>query len=403
MAIREEGLEGGLRQLEPRWNSGMIVASIAISLLGAFTSTQLMCQARLSARFSSVFAWTILGSLTFGFCSIWCLHFVAMLACELDLSIGIDVAWTVLSAVLAVSFTFASLASDLLWKKYRKSYGKRQHILKRRKLQTNGPNALCRKDSSKPLLNDIDQDGADVPSDDGDLEYSAQFDSRRGRTVEMNGQATGGVHAPVEPPVETPRSGRDALALHDGELQSNPGLSNGQNNAQAHTSYKRPNLSDTPNGRYSSDSIQRTSSEYSTSRRSSSFMGSSSSAYGFGNIKKIAKLGASPAKNAFIAMGEALYTGCTIKNIIKGFFWSLAITSMHYAGIAALRIPSGYFTLDPSLVVLSALISWIVCLVGCILMAQIESNLAQQWLFSVVASTGVAAMHFTGMYFPHHT
>lgn len=35
--------EGGatLRQLEPQWNKGMIAASIAISLLGAFTSTQL--------------------------------------------------------------------------------------------------------------------------------------------------------------------------------------------------------------------------------------------------------------------------------------------------------------------------------------------------------------------------
>jgi len=30
-----------LRRLEPHWNHGMIAASIAISLLGAFTSTQL--------------------------------------------------------------------------------------------------------------------------------------------------------------------------------------------------------------------------------------------------------------------------------------------------------------------------------------------------------------------------
>jgi len=30
-----------LRQLDPQWNTGMIAASIAISLLGAFTSTQL--------------------------------------------------------------------------------------------------------------------------------------------------------------------------------------------------------------------------------------------------------------------------------------------------------------------------------------------------------------------------
>lgn len=30
-----------MRQLEPQWNAGMIAASIAISFLGAFTSTQL--------------------------------------------------------------------------------------------------------------------------------------------------------------------------------------------------------------------------------------------------------------------------------------------------------------------------------------------------------------------------
>lgn len=31
-----------LRRLVPHWNHGMLVASIAISLLGAFTSTQLL-------------------------------------------------------------------------------------------------------------------------------------------------------------------------------------------------------------------------------------------------------------------------------------------------------------------------------------------------------------------------
>jgi hypothetical protein len=35
------GQEETLRQLAPRWNHGMIAASIAVSLLGAFTSTQL--------------------------------------------------------------------------------------------------------------------------------------------------------------------------------------------------------------------------------------------------------------------------------------------------------------------------------------------------------------------------
>jgi NO-binding membrane sensor protein with MHYT domain len=94
--------------------------------------------------------------------------------------------------------------------------------------------------------------------------------------------------------------------------------------------------------------------------------------------------------------GEILYLGCTWKNITKGFVWSLAITSMHYAGINALRIPSGYCTLNYAFVALSGIISWLVCIVGCILMSQMETHLGQQFLFSIAATTGVAAMHFTG-------
>ena len=143
--------------------------------------------------------------------------------------------------------------------------------------------------------------------------------------------------------------------------------------------------------------FQRRPSDQSTSRRSDSLMGSTYSSYGLSNIMNIAYRGTSPAKNAFITTGEALYAGCTRRNIIKGFLWSLAITSMHYVGIAALRIPQGDITFEPPLVILSGLISWAVCLVGCILMSQIESHLTQQFLFAAVACTGVAAMHFTGM------
>lgn len=104
-----------------------------------------------------------------------------------------------------------------------------------------------------------------------------------------------------------------------------------------------------------------------------------------------------PAKNLFVATAEALWKGLTMRNIIRGFLWSLAITSMHYVGIAALQVPDGHYKLQPFLVLLSALISWVVCLVGVILMAQMETHLGQQCFFSVVATLGVAAMHFTGM------
>ena len=145
-----------------------------------------------------------------------------------------------------------------------------------------------------------------------------------------------------------------------------------------------------------SATASRPSSNFSDSRRSSSFIGSTHSSHGLANIIKSAHRGTAPAKDAFIATGETLYAGSTRRNTVKGFLWSLAISGMHYVGIAALRIPEGHSTLNPFLLVLSGLISWVVCLMGVILMSQIETHFAQQCLFSVIASTGVAAMHFNG-------
>jgi hypothetical protein len=151
------------------------------------------------------------------------------------------------------------------------------------------------------------------------------------------------------------------------------------------------------------DSAHGTSSEHTPSRRSSSFMDYNASTSAPGNIMNVRAYRKSTllAKNAFVVTGIVLYRRLTGKNIIKGFLWSLAISSMHYVGILALRIPEGYFTVDPILILLSAAISWIVCLVGCILMTQMETHLAQQFLFSAVATGGVAAMHITGMLLPY--
>jgi NO-binding membrane sensor protein with MHYT domain len=86
----------------------MVAALLVVSLLGAFTSTQLMSRARGARTLPAVFIWTVLGCLTFGFCATWCLHFLAMLSCEFDVPISLNHLLTVLSAVLAVSFTFGA-------------------------------------------------------------------------------------------------------------------------------------------------------------------------------------------------------------------------------------------------------------------------------------------------------
>lgn len=331
-----------------------------------------MCQARASIHFSSVLVWTILGSLTFGFCSIWSLHFVAMLACELDLPIGIDVSMTILSSVLAVFFTFVALASDLLWERYRR-IGSRRKRSKRKRFSTNTSTAVDSnpdtwKNSPKPLSDSVEEEDR---IDSTREEDSENIGLLQGHLMEMGEDPpllTG--HEP-----EYPSIAAHASVLSDA-AQDFPELS--------------PTVS--PAG----TSTSRPSSTFSDSRRSSSFMGSTQSSHGIANIINIAHRSTAPAKNAFIATGEALYAGCSYRNLVKGFLWSLAISGMHYVGIAALRIPQGCFTLNPFLVFLSGLISWLVCVVGVILMSQIETHLTQQFLFSIVASTGVAAMHFTG-------
>lgn len=339
------------RRLDPQWAGGLIATSIAVSLLGAFTSTQLMCQARMSLRISSIAVWTALGSLTFGFCSIWCLHFVAMLACKLDLPIGIDVILTILSAILAVFFTFVALASDLLWEKYRKSSNRRRRMRKTRSIY---------KDSSS-------EQNLSEPFMPSEVENGDPITDR----------------SPTDDPTLDPEPAQE-LEEPDGHVQTRPTpiprMSSGRSRTNGHTKTSRRSSSD----------------DSSASSRSSTFTSSSHSSTGLRDLINIAYQTTAPAKNAFVATGERLYSGCTTRNVAKGFLWSLAITSMHYVGILALRIPQGYVTFDPYLVILSAVISWLVCLVGCILISKIETNLSQQLLFAAVASTGVAAMHFTG-------
>jgi NO-binding membrane sensor protein with MHYT domain len=353
-----------------------------------------MCQARMSVQFSSVLAWTMLGSLTFGFCAIWCLHFVAMLACELDLPIGINVPLTLLSAVLAVLITFAALASDLLWNAYKRGPPKRRRVLALRGAE-NGmikrPSVSMHDSSSHPLLGQSAiEDEEDYSLDGEDLESPPLEDLQEevpaGMVVDAEEER--------QPTLDMFRVSSRINSGHEDNTSSCNGSTLSKQLLSQGSSPSPKALRGEIDGR---PSLYRShTSGPSISQRSDSFMGSTLSTYGLDRIMNIAYRSTAPAKNAFIATGEALYTRCTLKNVVKSFFWSLAITSMHYVGIAALRIPQGSFTLHPVLVILSALISWVVCLVGCILMSHIETNFAQQFLFAAVACIGVATMHFTG-------
>ena len=403
ITLRVSAEKGGTpRQLEPQWNHGLIAASIGISLLGAFTSTQLMCHARTSAHFSGALMWTILGSLTFGFCSIWSLHEVAMLACELDLPIGLDVPLTILSSLLAVVFTFAALASDVLWDRRSRRNSISWRWRRSRTLSGNHRRAdIIGEEGTEPFLRPYQlEDGEDGQcEEDPNLELPSQPSSARKLSLEYDENVEIGTNSPPKRPF----SSQAALKLDRSSSLPNGGPSSSEIQIGLSLQGARPGI-DTMIGGYANNdtdianSFRRTSSDQTSSPRSSSFISSSTSTLGFGNIMSIKgyQQSKSSARNPFIITGKVLYNGSTARNLTKGFLWSLAITSMHYVGILALQIPQGYFALDPLIVVLSGTISWVVCSIGCICMAQMETHLTQQLLFSTVATGGVAAMHFTG-------
>lgn len=369
----------------------MIAASIGVSLLGAFTSTQLMCQARLSKYLAGVLLWASLASLTFGFCSIWCLHFVATLACELDLPISLNVPLTILSAVLAVSFTFAALASDLAWERYSRNRQRRKRARRHGVHRSSSGNTETLDSGGRPstegLLHQDEPQEIPVPTRPS-LNHTASLRVMNGH---MNGYTmppVGGSDSPRVDPLlantlknpETSESLPTLAALQAKDPES----------ASVHD--------DNTNTMSERDSMD-ASSEPLLSRRSSGATDSDASTFGLGQMMSLRTYTRSSqlTKNAFLVAGKSLYHGMTLRNFLKGLVWSLAIDSMHYIGIMALQIPEGYVILKPVFVFLSALISWVVCTVGCILMADMESRLTQQLLFSAVATAGVAAMHFTGM------
>lgn len=65
--------------LERSWNPGIVVGSYCISVLGAYTCTQLFCQINATQRIWKKLSWIGVASVSFGGTAIWAMHFVSML------------------------------------------------------------------------------------------------------------------------------------------------------------------------------------------------------------------------------------------------------------------------------------------------------------------------------------
>ncbi|KAH8819876.1 PAS/PAC sensor hybrid histidine kinase [Xylogone sp. PMI_703] len=384
------------RKIDLKWNPGLVAGSIAISLLGAFTTTQLICQARTSSHFSDALVWTALASVTFGCCAIWGLHEVAMLACKIDLPVRLNPISTATGLFLAISFTFLALASDTLWPVFLKWQQQWKQSSGNRGWWNTELRVTEEEDTMDALLGQEDEEHADTdyPHHFGDQISGNGFTeidtSVRGRNVEAGSTWSIQSHTRVLEGVQTRPSGppRRHSTWNDSTTTSN--------------AYRELTSEvDVELGIDDGSSRPFSSSNRSPSRGSSSGRRSSSSLFGsYSKMMSFTPVNLTPSAvtGLFWRTGMVLYNGSTIRNIIKSFIWSLSITSMHYVEILGLQIPDGYFSFNPSLALLSELISWGVCLVGCTLMSEMETHLGQQILFTVAAATGVAGMHFTGMY-----
>lgn len=311
-----------------------------------------MIQAHLSSNFFTVFSWIAIISLTFGFCASWGLHFVGMLSCKLDLPVGLDVGLTLLSAVLAVAFTFAALGAELLWKRY--NANKRWNAADRR------PNPIV------TVAADLQEGEPSIPLLG---EYSA------------NGRISrDGVYG--QRVIESSRI--DAYPQQSGVVSTVGPL--GTSTAPLRSQEFHRRASDASFSEHMSSSGSRTSGS-----QLDLIIGSSQL-----DLQSMAVHRTAPTQNVFVATYYGILGGMSWTAVVMGLVWSLSLTCMHYGGLLAMRIPEGRLAFNPVLVVISAIISWVVCIAGYIYMINIEPRISQQVLFSAVAASGIAAMHFTG-------
>eukprot|EP01132_Coremiostelium_polycephalum_P011135 gene11135-13638_t len=88
--------------LSTTWSWSMIFGSFLVSVLGCYTSLQILTQLTVtSSRWRREF-YFILGSISQGGCGIWSMHFVGMMALHMDVSVTFNTFLTILSGVIAI-------------------------------------------------------------------------------------------------------------------------------------------------------------------------------------------------------------------------------------------------------------------------------------------------------------
>lgn len=93
---------------------------------------------------------------------------------------------------------------------------------------------------------------------------------------------------------------------------------------------------------------------------------------------------------------KTYYSSITFLVVLRAAVWGVAIVFMHYCGMWAMEIPEGRISWNWNIIVLSYIVAFTVCFIGCIAMVHMEIHFGRQVAFSTIASVGTCSMHYTG-------
>lgn len=88
----------------------LVILSYLVSVLGSFTALQLAIAIPIAQGTAQRWRAVVAAGAAMGGGAIWAMHFIAMLACKMDIAVSYDLTLTALSAVIGIASCMAGLA-----------------------------------------------------------------------------------------------------------------------------------------------------------------------------------------------------------------------------------------------------------------------------------------------------
>ncbi|KAI9007347.1 hypothetical protein BC832DRAFT_610594 [Gaertneriomyces semiglobifer] len=378
-------------RLVPQWNWPLISVSYVVSVLGAYTTTQLMTNVSQCRNLPEKLRWIGMASMSFGGCAVWSMHFIGMLAMDLGIRVRFDIVMTVASAVIAILVAFVTFSMEVIFAKWRQHQSRKNVRRPRRKVRRTTSEIQINPFGSKSRSSNRKRTAILDPYPDSEYHMLGGTSSEGfGASILANKPAEVCVPMPGD---EFP-SEQHALGTSS-ENESDSDVSQDDSSSEEHHAHRRDTISSWLSSNEdqsaflgSSDEMGRRSDEHTTQVIGVRFDGTDIMA---------PRSDACRASHLSI-VSRIICKFCKMVNlriVVKGLLLGLTASGMHYTGMAAMEMDA-VIVYNKLYVVCSILIGWLSGLIAFMFMP-LEINLVSQLSFSFTAAFGVASMHYCGM------